>query len=193
MSTGVKIAIGVLIMIVLSLITAATIILSSYVKANDYGAITESSLEAIRNDSRTRLGNIEQTAVEMMQIDAANRDSAKEIVREAIQGRYGSNGIQATFVALQEAGFPVDNSIRVKVTGFIEAGRRDYQGNQTLMLQRVATYKGSLGSTWQGFFLKMAGYPKINLDEYKGISTQRADEAYRTGVEKAPISIYQSK
>lgn len=180
--------------ILFSLMVAVGIVaFMSYKSANDYAARTEASLIADRNNSRTLLGSLEQTVLEIMQVDAANRDSAAQLVREAIQGRYGPNGVQAMFVSIQEAGIPLDNTIRTRAVTAIESGRLKYQNSQTLYIQRAADYKGQTDTLWRGFWIKLSGYPKINFEDFKGVATLRADKSFEQGYESAPIQIYKSE
>lgn len=164
-----------------------------FIAAKDYAGKTEPALVAARDAARTKLGNIETTVVEIMQIDAANRDQAIELVRAAVTGRYGPNGSQAMFQSLQEAGIPLDNKIKEQAARALEAGRRDYQVRQDLMMQRAADYQGQINTTIRGFFINMAGYPKINFADFKGVATKRADQAFERGYEEGAIKIYQSK
>ena len=61
------------------------------------------------------------------------------------------------------------------------------------MVQRAADYRGQVNTTIRGFFINLAGYPKINFDDFKGVATKRADQAFDRGYEEGAINIYKPK
>jgi hypothetical protein len=66
----------------------------------------------------------------------------------------------------------------------VEAGRIEFAAAQTKLVDQKRVYETALGSFWQGTWMTVAGYPKIDLAEYQIVSTTRADEAFKTGVEE---------
>lgn len=174
-------------------ISAAAVAFFSYKNAVDYGGRTEATLKAGLDQSRMRLGNHENKILEVMQVDAANRDATSEAIKAAVEGRYGPNGSQAMFQSLQEAGIPISHDIRNKAAAMIEAGRNAFTTSQETNRDRAAAYEARLNSFWEGFWLRAAGFPKIDLNDFKGISTGRADSVFEAGVEATPLQIYAPK
>ena len=80
----------------------------------------------------------------------------------------------------------LDASMYVKIQQVIEAGRNKFQNAQTQLIDQKRAYATNLGYVWKGFWMKLAGYPKINLDDYKAITTAEANAVFDTGMEKGP-------
>ena len=58
-----------------------------------------------------------------------------------------------------------------KVQQVVESTQKEFQQSQTQLLDIKRSYETALGTVWQGFWLGMAGYPKIDLSKIKMITT----------------------
>lgn len=161
----------------------------SWASANTYGAKTEASLKAAQNDSRNVFAQAGQKIREVAQVPKMYADDVDRVTREAIEGRYGSDGSKATFQWLQEQNPQLDPSLYTTIQQVIQASRRDFETAQRRQIDIQRQYEGELGSTWRGFWLARAGYPKVDLDKYDIVSTKEADEAFRTKQEDGPIQL----
>jgi hypothetical protein len=85
---------------------------------------------------------------------------------------------------IQEQNPQLDSKVYLRIQQSIEAGRDEFKNSQTAMLDIKRSYETSLGYFWTGTWLRIAGFPKLNLDEYKIVSTARADNAFETGKEE---------
>lgn len=167
----------------------AVVIFGSYVSAVNYGASTESSLRAAQSDSRNVFAQAGQKIREVAQVPAMYAEDVERVTREAIEGRYGENGSQATFQWLQEQNPQLDASVYTKVQQVIEGSRRDFENAQRRQIDVRRQYEAALGSFWRGFWLSAAGYPKLTLSDFDIVSTAEADEAFRTKQEAGPIQL----
>jgi hypothetical protein len=70
----------------------------------------------------------------------------------------------------------------------MEAGRNEFQVNQTRLVDQKRIYETALGYVWKGFWLKLAGYPNIDLDKYKPVVAGDTAKAFETGIQ-APIKL----
>jgi hypothetical protein len=66
----------------------------------------------------------------------------------------------------------------------IEAGRNKFENAQTRFIDAKRTYETNLGYLWKGTWMRIAGYPKINLDDYKIITSKHAKKTFETGVDE---------
>jgi hypothetical protein len=66
----------------------------------------------------------------------------------------------------------------------IEAGRNKFENAQTKFIDTKLVYETDLGYLWKGFWLRVAGYPKIDLAKYVIISSEHAQDAFKNGVDK---------
>lgn len=161
----------------------------SYVSAANYGNAIEQRLKTKMEDNENIYASYGQKVAELAQVPKMYADDLKSVTTAAIQGRYGENGSQATFQWLKEQNPQLDPSLYKKIANTIEAGRDEFKNAQTQMLDIKRSYTTSLGTVWTGFWLNMAGYPKLNLDDYKIVTTDRASDAFKTKREAGPLQL----
>lgn len=193
MSKTTKIILAVMGSLFALIIAVAGFLFAAYVSIHDKSAGYETRIQGSYDQARIRLGNHENVVMEMFQIDTASRDHARAIVRETMEGRYGPDGSKAVFQMLTEANIPVDETNRSRIISAIEAGRNQYMVSQESMIAIVTNYRGELNTVWFGTIARIAGFPKIDLNKYKGISTVRGDSVFEAGQEEGPLNIYQAK
>lgn len=171
------------------LIGLGAIAFFSYVSANNYGVQMEAQLKAKYDDNRNILAQYGQKINEMVQVPEMLKNDLREVTQAAIEGRYGENGSQAVFQWIQEQNPQLDSAVYLQVQRAIEAGRDEFRNGQTQMLDIKRSYETSLGFFWKGMWLRLAGFPKTDLDKYQIISTDRANRAFETGKEDAPLKL----
>jgi hypothetical protein len=160
----------------------------SYVSAFNAGNRHEQAIKAAYTNNENILAQYGQKIQEAAQIPGMQRDDLVTIFTGSLEARYGADGSKAAFQFLQEQNPTLEQASYTQIQRMIEAGRNEFTAAQTSLIDRERAYETELGSFWRGTWLGVAGYPKINLDEFKIISTGRAQDAFRTGVE-APISL----
>lgn len=160
----------------------------SYVSAYNTGNRLEQNIKATYENNRNILAQYGSKIAEAAQVPAMQRDDLSAVVTAALEGRYGEDGSKAVFQWIQEQNPQIDSTVYVQLQRMIEAGRNEFTAAQTKLTDQKRVYETALGSFWQGTWMSVAGYPKIDLAEYKIVSTGRADEAFETGVEE-PIQL----
>lgn len=160
----------------IALVVAAVI--GTYVSHANQGNRVEQALEAKYQNNENIYANGTQKVMEIAQVPSMYTADLTKVVKAAIEGRYGSNGSQATVQWLKEAGVSIDSGMYIKIQQVIEAFRNEFQGAQTELLDQCRTYKTSLGNVWGGFWLRTAGYPKLDLSKTCTIVT--TDKAHQT-------------
>lgn len=156
----------------------------SYISAYNTGNRLERAIVATDENNRNILAQYGNRIAEAAQIPAMQRDDMKEVITAALQGRYGKDGARAVFQSIQEQNPNIDSTVYVQLQRMIEAGRVEFADAQTKLVDQKRVYETALGSFWQGTWMNVAGYPKIDLAEYQIVSTTRADEAFKTGIEE---------
>ena len=111
-----------------------------------------------------------------------------ELTKAAIGGRYGPDGSKANMQWLKEQNPNLDISVYKQIQQIIEGGRNDFQNGQSRQIDLKRQYETALGTFWQGMWLRIAGYPKVNLKDFDIVSTDRADDAFKTKKE-APLQL----
>lgn len=182
-------AIVALVVVLVLIFGAIGICAVGYISANNYAAEVEPQLKAAKDNSENYLANYGQTLGESVQVPGMATDDVVKIMTASVAGRYGPNGSQAAIQVIREQNGVVDQKLYERIQQLIESGRAEYKQSQTKMLDIKRGYETNLGYAWRGFWLRTAGFPKLKLDDYKVISTDRAQEAFKNGKESAPIQL----
>jgi hypothetical protein len=182
-------AIIALVSIVVLIVGVIGICAMGYIGAVNYGAEVEPQLKTAKENSENFLAQYGQTLGESVQVPGMATDDVVKIMTASIGGRYGPNGSQAAVQVIREQNGVVDQKLYERIQQLIESGRAEYKQSQTKMLDIKRGYETNLGYAWRGFWLRTAGFPKVNLADFKVISTDRAQEAFKNGKESAPISL----
>lgn len=162
--------------------------IGSYISAANYGNTAEKEIDAVWSNNQNVLGQYTLKVQEAAQVPEMYKNDLKEVVTAAVQGRYGEGGSRAVMQWLKEANVPFDSSMYTKMQQIIEAGRNQFTTEQTRLIDVKRSYETNLGYVWRGFWLKLAGYPKIDLAKYKPVVAGDTAKAFETGVQ-APIKL----
>lgn len=183
-SAALAVVLGFVGLVVISLFIAV----ASYINAANYGNRAERELEAVWSNNQNVLGQYTLKVQEAAQVPEMYKNDLKEVVTAAVQGRYGEGGSRAVMQWLKEANVPFDSKLYVKMQQIIEAGRNQFQTEQTRMIDVKRGYETNLGYVWRGFWLRMAGYPKIDLAKFKPVVAGDTAKAFESGVQ-APVKL----
>lgn len=159
-------------------------VVGSYISAANYGVEAEAGIKAKYRDNENIYAQGTQKVIEIAQVPDMYAADLKEVVKAAIQGRYGENGSQATFQWLKEQNPSLDSSMYKKIQQVIESFRDEFKNAQTGLLDRCQTYEKQRGYVWSGFWLRMAGYPKQDIEKMcMPISTNKARQTFDSGID----------
>jgi hypothetical protein len=157
----------------------------SYVSAYNTGNRLEATIKATYEDNQNVLAQYSNRIAEAAQVPAMQRDDLKEVVTAALDARYGDEGSRAMFQFIQEQNPTIDSTVYVELQRIIVAGRQDFQNAQTRLIDQKRVYETALGSFWQGTWMNVAGYPKVDLAQYNIVTNARTEEVFTTGQEEA--------
>lgn len=162
--------------------------LVNYITYRNSGVRMENDIKARWENNENILGQYSLKVKEAIKVPGLQAEALKDVMKSALEARYGADGSQAVFQFIKEA-YPgqVDNTLYQKVQQIIEAGRNEFQNNQTALVDAKRVYENQLGYFWSGLWLDLAGYPKIDLSKYKIITSEHAEEAFKTGVDKGVL------
>lgn len=156
----------------------------SYVSNYNYGNKAEKQILAEWENNENILAGYSLKITEMAQVNTMYKDDVKEVFTGVMQGRYGENGSQAMWQWLKEQNPQLDSAMYNRLQQVMEAGRNEFKVAQTRFVDVKRTYETNLGYLWKGFWLRAAGYPKIDLAEYKIITSGHAKQAFETGIDE---------
>ena len=161
----------------------AIVAFGSYVTNYNYGNRAEKTIVAEYTNMENVLSSYTLKVQEAAQIPTMYKDDVKEIVSEIMDGRYGEGGSKAMFQWIQEKNPSVDASVYKELQLIISSGRDKFENAQTKFIDTKRTYETNLGYLFKGFWLNLAGYPKIDLDEYVIISNSQTKETFETKID----------
>lgn len=155
----------------------------SYVSAYNYGNEAEKGLSAKLNDNKNVLGQYTIKIGEMAQVTDMQRDDLREIIQATFEGRYGEDGSAATWQWIKEQNPTLDPAVYNRLQQTMEAGRNEFKVSQTELLDAKRAYETNLGYLWKGTWLRIAGYPTINLDDIKIVVAGNTEQVFEDGVD----------
>lgn len=180
MGKGTIITLGILGLIAV----VAFSLFGTYVSYYNRGNTMEKAIEAQYEENQNILSQYSLRVAEAAQVTELYTDDLKDVVGAAMAGRYGENGSEAVFQWIQEQNPNVDASLYTQVQRVIEAGRNRFENGQTALIEKKRTYETELDSFWGQFWFGMAGYPKIDLDDYPIITSEHSNDAFESGVDR---------
>jgi hypothetical protein len=160
----------------------------SYIGAYNTANRLETGIAAAWTENQNVLAQYSNAVAEAAQIPEMQREDLKDVVTAALDARYGEDGSKAMFQFIQEQNPQIDSAVYVQLQRIIEAGRTNFQLSQTKLIDQKRVYETALGSFWQGTMMRMAGFPRVDLDTYNIVINARTEEAFKTGKEE-PIQL----
>lgn len=164
------------------------VLVAVYVSAANYGNRTEQAIKGTWENNQNILGQYTLKVQEIASVPEMYKNDLKEVMTSVMTARQGPEGSRAMMQWFQEQNIPFDSSMYGKIQQVIEAGRNEFQTAQTRLVDQKVTYETALGSIPRGWFLSMAGYPKIDLDKYKPVVAQDTRQVFEQGTQ-APIKL----
>lgn len=158
---------------------------TSYIGAYNSGNVLENSIKAQYSQNQNKLSEMTSSIMEAAQVPAMARDDLEKVIKAGLEGRYGEGGSGALLQAMTEA-YPgqLDSALYSKLQQMIESRRRDFSEEQKLLIEKKRAYEVALGYFWGGMWMKVAGYPKIDLAEYTIVTNAETQEIFKTKTDK---------
>lgn len=184
MSTGLKIGLGLLAVVVLFV----GIGISSVIGLNNNLVQQEAGIKAQYNQNRNNYDNFVKKVREAAQVPDMYAGDLEKVYKSAITGRYGANGSKAVFQFIKEQNPNLDVSVYSKVQQLVESGRNSFEADQKTLLDKKRVYEVSLGQFPGNIVAGALGFPKIDLAKYDIVTSSETEDAF--GTKKAdPINI----
>lgn len=160
----------------------------SYVSAYNYGNEQEVLIAKVWENNQNVLGQYTLKVQEMAQVPAMYKDDLKDVMTSAMTARMGEGGSKAVVQWFKEQNIPFDSSLYSKLQQVMEAGRNEFQREQTRLVDVKAEYQKNLGYLWRGMWLRIAGYPKLDLSKYQPVVAEDTRQIFKQG-SQAPIKL----
>ncbi len=153
------------------------------------GVRTENTFIAKHDSIKNVYAQYTQKVLEASQVPAMQRDDLTKVIEAALRARYGQEGSKAVFQWIQEQNPTIDSAVYTKIQQIIESGRTDFANAQDGFIDVKRAYKTKLETMPGGFILGVLGFPRVNLDEYKIVLTERTEESFKNGKEDGPLQL----
>lgn len=154
---------------------------SQYVKYSNLGVTTETKIKMVYDNNKVILNSHTNKVQEMAQVPEMYKNDLQEVIKNTFEGRYGENGSQAVFQFIKEQNLQLDPTLYQQLQQVMESGRNDFKTSQQQLVDVTRNYEATLDYVWSGFWLKLVGYPKINLNDYKILTTDAIDAKFASG------------
>lgn len=186
-------ALAIVLCVLAIVVVLIGIVVGIFVSANNSAVRHEAGLEATYSNNQNVLSSYYQKVGEAAQVPGMMTEAQREVIRDALEGRYGQDGSRAVFQVLTENNPVVSEQLFVKLQTIIEAGRDEFKNNQTLLADKVRLYEIDLNSIPGGMIMRMMGFPRNELSKYKLITTESVEQVYKAGKESGPLKIAPAK
>lgn len=166
----------------------ALTVITAYISNANYANAAEKQIEATWQNNQNILGQYTLKVQEIASVPEMYKNDLKEVMSAELSSRYGAQGSKASMQWIKEHSVNFDSSMYNKIQQVIEAGRNEFQNAQTRLIDEKRAYETNLGYVWSGFWMRIAGYPKTDLNKYKPVVAADTAKAFETGVQ-APIKL----
>lgn len=188
-SNGLKIALIVIGGFVALIVAVIAICALSYVSASNQGNGYEQQIDERRQNSVSVLSNYTMKVKEMASVPDQAVGDLERLIKASMEGRYGDGGSKATVQFMREHNISIDQTLYRNLQSVMSGGRDEFKNSQDRLISQCRAYKTDLGNVWSGFWLKMAGYPKADLNVIcRVVSDGKTDAAFQTG-QQTPVSL----
>lgn len=170
--------VGIAILVVLFMTIGYVI--TSYFSYANRGAIMENNLITKQDDNKNTMATYSNKIQEIAKAAKLGVEAQQKLITMANNARYGTDGSKAVMQWIQEQNPNVDTQLYKKLQDTIDSERTRFETEQRIMLDIRKTYQIELDKPYSGFWLKLAGYPKVNLENFEVVINNYTDQAYRT-------------
>lgn len=153
----------------------------SFVKYYNAGVGYERQVKMVYDDNKVILNSYTTKVQEVAQVPSMYKKDLQDVIQGTFEGRYGENGSQAVFQMIQEQNLNLDPTMYQQIQQVMESGRNEFKTSQRQLVDVTQNYQASLDYLWSGFWLNLAGYPKINLNDYKILTTDEVESKFKSG------------
>lgn len=156
-------------------------IIGTAIHFHNLGVNYETKLEATWQENKVTLNTYTTKVQEMAQVPDMYRDDLQKVIQSTFQGRYGADGSKAVFQWIKEQNMNLDPKLYQNLQQVMESGRNEFQMSQKILIDTKAAYERQLKYFWSGLWLRVLGYPKVDMSKYKIITLESVEAKFETG------------
>lgn len=175
MSTMNKVVLGLGVVVFLVVIS----IVGSIWSSNNDWITMEQGIKAQFDQNKNNYDNYFKTLKEVAQVPAMYVKGLKEVYYGCMTGRYGTNGSRAAFQWIKEHNPKFDASMYSKIQNIIVAGRKDFESNQKVLIDKKRLYQTEIQKFPGTVIASMLGFPKIDLEQFDIVTSDSTEKAFK--------------
>ena len=141
----------------------------------------EEGVKAQYTQNQNNYDNMWKKFREASQVSTQYSKDLKEVYDSAIQSRYGKSGSGAMMQWIKEHNPNFDASMYKGLQQLVETGRNSFEANQKMLIDKKRAYTTDLRVFPNSLLASTLGFPKIDLDKYKIVTSGATDEAFESG------------
>lgn len=149
----------------------------------------EASIKAQHTQNKNVYDNNWKKFREMAQIPEMYTNDLKKLYDGALQSRYGAEGSKAVFQFIQEHNPQLDSAVYTKLQAAIEAGRNEFSASQATLIDKKREYETLLNGNQALFVNVWFGFPRIDLDQYGIVTSEKTEEVFKSGKDNTEIKL----
>ncbi len=141
----------------------------------------EIGIKAQYKQNQNNYDNGYKEVVEKAQVPAMYTEQLQKLYKTAMDSRYGVEGSKALFQFIKEQNPNLDPDLFRQIQQSIETFRKGFEAEQKTLVSKRQAYEMYLQATYAGRFYNMfGGYPKIDLDVYDIVTSDKTQEDFKT-------------
>jgi len=175
MSLSNKILIGMAVITVIIVLS----IIGSFWSSNNEWITLEQGIKAQFDQNRNNYDSYFKTLKEVAQVPDMYVKGLKDVYDGCMTGRYGANGSKAAFQWIKEHNPKFDASMYTKIQNTIVAGRKDFESNQKVLIDKKRLYQTEIQKFPGTVIASILGFPKIDLDKFDIVTSETTEKIFK--------------
>lgn len=181
MNTGIKIVIGIFLLLLCLAIGCVASVVGVY-----NGCIKhEAQIEAQYKQNQNNYDSMFKKILEVSQVTDKYAKDLKGLFDTTMKGRYGKNGSKAMWSWIKEHNPTLDTKVYIKLQNIIASGRTDFMNEQKMLLDKKQVYNIYRKTLYNSIVSGFMGFPKIDLVSMDIVTSDQTEKAFET--KKAPV------
>lgn len=155
--------------------------ISQYVAYHDKAVNFEANIQKLQKNSESVLSNGTMTVLDKSKVSDKYANQFKEALKLSIGSRSSGNE-NLIFKAIHEQNPTLSPDIYKDLSASISGMRADFTVTQQRLMDVCSAYESARNKVWSGFWIKMSGYPVIDVNNVcKIVSDAKTSAAFESG------------
>jgi hypothetical protein len=140
----------------------------------------ETSIVAQYRHNRNDYDNFFKCVVDAAHVTDKYSCDLKKVLDGVMTDRYGNDGVKATLAWIRAHNPTLDARSCTKIQRIVSVGRRDFEYNQKLLIDKTQIYIIQLNSFPSGTVARLLGFPKIDLSKFNVVAGDATTDMFKT-------------